>query len=282
MSSRPLLFFSHANSFPAGTYRKMLGLLSDRFRVEATDRYGHDARFPVTDCWPHLVQQAAYELDRVRKGDEPVVLVGHSLGGFLSLMLAAERPAAVNAVVMLDSPIVAGWKAGVLKTAKRVGLAPHFPPAAIARRRRDVFGSPQEAFTHFSRKRPFVSWDDGVLSDYVNVGIASAQDADGSATLRFDKTVEAAIYQTVPHSLGAISRRLQRCTPRIPVGFVYGTKSTEMRRAGLGPTRRLVGEHLRSIADGSHLFPMEHPDLTASYIIELLDGMLPGTQREAA
>src|SRR5690606_35226166 len=55
--SRPLIFFSHANSFPAGTYRKLFQQLSPRYRVEALDRYGHDPEFPVTDGWSHLVRQ---------------------------------------------------------------------------------------------------------------------------------------------------------------------------------------------------------------------------------
>jgi hypothetical protein len=56
--TQPLIVFSHGNSFPACTYRVMLDAVRARgFRVEAIDKFGHDPRYPVTDNWPHLVQQ---------------------------------------------------------------------------------------------------------------------------------------------------------------------------------------------------------------------------------
>ncbi len=282
MSSRPLIFFSHANSFPAGTYRKLFELLSSRYRIEAVDRYGHDPEFPVTDGWGHLVRQAEQNLARVRRGDEPVILVGHSLGGFLSLMLAAQNPSAVRGVVMLDSPVIDGWKAGVLRAAKKVGLASRFPPAAAAVRRRETFASSQEALGHFSRKRVFSSWDADILRDYVACGICEPGDEPGaSARLRFARDVEAQIYQTVPHDLARVCRRLRYRAPGLPVGFVYGRKSHEIRLAGLAATRRLVGPHLRAI-QGSHLFPMEQPETTARLIIDLLDSMFSHPLARAA
>src|SRR5512138_3558064 len=53
-----LIVFSHANSFPASTYGILFkGLRARGFVVRAVERYGHDPRYPVTDNWPHLVQQ---------------------------------------------------------------------------------------------------------------------------------------------------------------------------------------------------------------------------------
>lgn len=279
MPSRPLLYFSHANSFPAGTYRELFEHLEGRFRVAAADRYGHNPDFPVTDGWPHLVREAAYELARVRRGNEPVILVGHSLGGFLSLKLAAADPAAVRAVVMLDSPVIQGWRAGVLLAAKRLGLAARVPPASIARRRRERFASGDEAIAHFRGKPAFAHWPDAVLADYVACGVAPVGD-DGSC-LRFAREVEASIYRTLPHDLGRVSRRLRRHAPNLPVGFIYGTRSDEIRQVGMAGTRSLVGPHLRSI-DGGHLFPMEQPEATSRALLGLLDDMLSPALPRAA
>ncbi|HST66779.1 MAG TPA: alpha/beta fold hydrolase, partial [Mycobacteriales bacterium] len=49
-----------------------------------------------------LVDHAALLADRVAEG-RPVVVVGHSLGGYLALLLAARRPDLVRAVVLVDS-----------------------------------------------------------------------------------------------------------------------------------------------------------------------------------
>ena len=54
------IVFSHGNSFPSGTYSVLFEHLRARgFEVSAVDRFGHDPRFPVTDNWPHLVEQLA-------------------------------------------------------------------------------------------------------------------------------------------------------------------------------------------------------------------------------
>ncbi len=56
----PPVVFSHGNSFPASTYRVVLDSLRNRgFEVDAIEKFGHDPKYPVTDNWPHLVQQLA-------------------------------------------------------------------------------------------------------------------------------------------------------------------------------------------------------------------------------
>ncbi len=277
--SRPLLFFSHANSFPAGTYRALFARLENRYRIASPERYGHDPAYPVTDGWPHLVRQAAHELALARRGHEPVILVGHSLGGFLSLKLAAAHPQGVQAVVMLDSPVIQGWRAAVLMAAKRVGLASRIPPASIARRRRDRFASGADALSHFRGKAAFAQWPDAVLADYVACGLDDQ--CDTGAQLRFAREVEASIYGTLPHDLGRVARRLRRQAPDLPIGFIQGTHSAEIRQVGMAGTRALVGPHVRAV-DGGHLFPMEQPDATADALLGLLDDLLSPALPRAA
>lgn len=56
----PSVVFSHGNSFPASTYGVVLDSLRGRgFAVDAIEKFGHDPKYPVTDNWPHLVQQLA-------------------------------------------------------------------------------------------------------------------------------------------------------------------------------------------------------------------------------
>lgn len=76
---RDILHFSHANGFPAPVYRKLFAALNDRYTIGYLDMIGHDPRFPVTDSWPHLVEETLHTLD-TRYG-QPVIGVGHSLGG---------------------------------------------------------------------------------------------------------------------------------------------------------------------------------------------------------
>ena len=107
MATTPLqrtIVFSHANSFPAHTYQMLFEhWQAQGYTVHAIEQYGHDPRYPVTADWPHLVAQLRDFI--AREVGHPVFLVGHSLGGYLSLMLASQYPQWSQGVVVLDSPI---------------------------------------------------------------------------------------------------------------------------------------------------------------------------------
>lgn len=262
---RDVLHFSHANGFPVTTYRKLFSALDDRFEIRAVDRYGHDPAYPVTREWPHLVHQLVHSIERNYR--EPVWLAGHSLGGFLSLMAALRKPQYVRGVVMLDSPVIGGWRAGLLRAAQWLGVDERSSPAAATKRRRTHWPDAETAHAHFKSKPGFAVWDDDVLRDYVIHGTEPTGN-DGERRLRFDREVEYRIYRTLPASLG---RRVAHGTP-FPVGFIAGTHSREVRQAGLAATRRLVGERLRFV-EGGHLYPMERPLETAREIVSLIDSM---------
>ena len=92
---RPVLHFSHANGFPAPTYRSMLGLLEASFRISSIAALGMDPRHPPTEGWPHLTRQVIEHIERTHP--HAVVGVGHSLGGYLTCMAAAAaRPALLS------------------------------------------------------------------------------------------------------------------------------------------------------------------------------------------
>ncbi|MFP5392999.1 MAG: alpha/beta fold hydrolase [Gammaproteobacteria bacterium] len=263
--SKPIIHFSHGNSFPAGTYRQYLDLLGDDFDVRAVDMYGHDPEFPVTDGWTTL---AAQLIAQVEGYGAPAILVGHSLGGILSVMAARHRPELARCVVMLDSPVVAGWRAAFWRMVKWQGWASRISPARLSRRRRTTWPDRAAAFAHFSSKPVFAALAPGVLDDYLDCGLEPAPD--GGVQLRFSREIESEIYNALPHHLGDYT---QARYP-VPVGFIAGTRSNELRQAGLGATRRLVGERLVEI-EGSHLFPLESPartaQLTRAMIADLLE-----------
>jgi pimeloyl-ACP methyl ester carboxylesterase len=261
--TKPLLHFTHGNSFPAGVYRRFLDGLRDDFDVRAIDMVGHDEAFPVSDGWPELVAELIAHLERY---PQAAILVGHSLGGMLSLMAAKQRPDLVRCVVMLDSPVVAGWRAWLLRVAKARRWDDNFSPAKSSQRRRTVWPDAEAAYEHFASKPIFAAWAPGVLRDYLEHGLMPHPDG---VQLRFSRDVETAIYRSLPHHLGAL---VQPPFP-VPIGFVGGTDSVELRQAGLDATRRLVGRHFAEI-EGGHLFPMESPELAAKLTREMIAELL--------
>ncbi|TWC71759.1 alpha/beta fold hydrolase [Herbaspirillum sp. SJZ099] len=263
--SLPILHFAHANSYPAGTYGMFFEQLRQHYDVRALAMHAHNPRYPVDDGWRKLGRELVEELERNYR--EPAILVGHSMGGILSLMAARKRPDLARCVVLLDSPIVAGWRAQALRVAKLLKLEGKRSPAVASVKRRNVWPDMESAYRHYAAKAMFAAWPQRVLRDYVEHGLAPQ--ADGSVRLRFTREAETAVYRTIPHHLGGLTRRPYP----VPVGFVGGADSVECRLAGLGATRRLVGNHFRQIP-GGHLFPMESPLLAAQATHEMIQALL--------
>jgi pimeloyl-ACP methyl ester carboxylesterase len=272
--NKPLLHFTHGNSYPSGSYGRMLDELRHDFDVRTTDMLGHDPRWPVDDNWHALVDELIVQLERY---GEPAILVGHSLGGAVGMLAAWRRPELARCVVMLDSPVVAGWRAHIWRIAKALGLGRKLSPGGIAQRRRNTWPSREAAYEHFISKRIFQAWAPGALDDYLEHGLAPHPDG---VQLRFDRDVEASIYSSLPHDMAKVLRRPYP----LPIGFVAGTRSEELRQAGMASTRKLVGGNLVMI-EGTHLYPMESPQLTAQLTREMIARLLPalaaGDQRQA-
>lgn len=265
--SQPTLVFSHANGFPAGTYRLLFeAWRAAGWRVEAVEKYGHDPRWPVSSNWPQLIEELVHRIDAVHDTAPGgrVVLVGHSLGGFLSLLAACKQPEWVRAVVMLDSPVITGWKAQTLRVAKATRLIRRVSPGRVAARRREHWASRDDCLAHYASKSLFARWDPRVLADYVAAGTES--DPQGGVRLAFRREVEADIYDTLPDHLQQL---LKHHPLRCPLGFIGGTQSKEVRQVGLAATRRLAHGHLHQI-EGGHLFPMEQPEQTAAMVLALI------------
>ena len=269
------LVFSHANGFPAGTYRVLFeAWRAAGWRVLALPKFGHDARFPVTSNWPRVRDELLDFIDAQAPGQR-VSLVGHSLGGYLSLLAAARRPGLARAIVLLDSPVLGGWKAHSLHALKLTGTIRRVSPGRVSQRRRERWPSAAATLAHFQAKRAFAVWDPRVLADYVAAGTEPDPAAPAATTgtavrLAFRREVETRFYNTLPHHLAAM---LARHPPGCPIAYVAGTRSAEGRTVGLATTRAITHGRIRWI-EGSHLVPMEQPDATAATVLELLQEML--------
>ena len=254
----PIVFF-HGNSFPASTYRVLFKHLRARgFSVKAIEKLGHDPLHPVDNNWRGLVEQVAeFTQAQVEKLGQPVWMVGHSLGGILSLMAAAKHPELARGVLLLDSPILGGWRSTALGMIKGAQLVGSVSPGAVSHKRRNSWPNAEAAFEHFRHKKAFAQWNEEVLHDYIEHGTV---DHDGKRVLAFDRAIETQIYNTIPDNL---DRLFKRHPLKCPVSFIGGRQSVEMRRVGMSMTDQLTKGRTMML-DGSHLFPMEKPLATAA------------------
>ena len=256
------IVFSHANGFPAGTYRIVFeAWRAAGFEVHALQKFGHDPRFPVSSNWPHLRDELIHFIDH--EVGHPAYLVGHSMGGFVSVLAAARRPDLAQGIVLLDSPILSGWKARALQFAKAAGVGERLSPAHVSKRRRQHWASDAKAYEHFAAKPAFARWAPGVLRDYIASGTEPHDLEAQGRRLAFAREIETAIYNSLPHH---ITRVLREHPLQCPMALIRGTQSIEMRRVGLAASERLTHGRISTL-DGSHLFPFERPHETAAEVL---------------
>lgn len=259
------IVFSHANSFPASTYQALFeGWRAAGYEVHALDKFGHDPRYPVTMDWPHLVAQLKDFIER--EVGHPAYLVGHSLGGYLSLMAASRYPHLAQGVVVMDSPVLHGWKNAGVGLAKKLGTLDRVvTPARIAAQRTQEWASLQVAHEHFSSKPKFAAFHPRILNDYLAHGTETHLDGK-SRKLSFRRDIESAIYASMPHNLlQAFRRHPHQC----PLAFIGGEHSRETRKVGVEGIKQLVGRNMSWIK-GTHLYPFEMPDLTTAEVLKWL------------
>ncbi|MGD9590125.1 MAG: alpha/beta fold hydrolase [Pyrinomonadaceae bacterium] len=257
--TKPIIHFAHANGFPARTYTKLFSFLEPDFEIRFLERHGHDPRLPVTDGWDALKDELrnAVEADFI----EPVIGLGHSLGGILHLLVSVDRPELYRRIILLDAPIISRRSSRGIRIMKALNLMDRFSMSRQTRARRNFWPSREAAYEHFKSKPKFSAFDDEVLRDYIQFGM---KEADGGFRLFFEPQIEAAIYRNLPHDLPSLRGMLS-----VPVTYVGGTNSREARLARLSFMQRHFDIDFHFL-EGSHLFPFEKPEATASMILSLL------------
>jgi pimeloyl-ACP methyl ester carboxylesterase len=126
--SKKTIYFAHANGFPAKTYSKLFSYLEDDFEIEFLERHAHNPKFPVADGWERLRDELRERLNK--RGGQKVIGIGHSLGGILHLLTAAENPELYQAIVLLDAPIISRLSSAGLKLMKKNKSARKNPSGA--------------------------------------------------------------------------------------------------------------------------------------------------------
>lgn len=252
---KEIIHFAHANGFPARTYNKLFSRLADDFEIGFLERHAHDPRFPVTDNWHRLKDELREELKK--RYEEPIIGVGHSLGGVLHLLVAAENPEFYKRVILLDAPIISPLSSRSLQALKITGLIDRFSPAQMTRFRRNLWQTKEEALQHFAQKPKFEAFDRDVLRDYVEYGTIATEKG---VELFFKPSIETKIYRTLPHHLPGLRGKL-----KIPIAYIGGDDSREARLARLSFMRKHFPIDFYFL-EGSHLFPFEKPFETAEKI----------------
>ncbi len=186
-------------------------------------------------------------------GDPGLLAAGHSSGTAALLLAEAASPNSF-ARIWAYEPI--SWPSGEARPILR-----EHPMSVAARKRRDTFASPDEAYTNYASKAPLNALHPDALRAYVDGGLRER--TDGTWELRCRPDDEAEMYAMsavngVYEALGDV-----HCPVRIVCGAHTGTITPEMGRV---LAERLPHGELEVMPLG-HFGPLEDPDAVAASML---------------
>jgi pimeloyl-ACP methyl ester carboxylesterase len=240
--------------------------LTDGLRIRAMDDRGHGRTIARAD--PGELKDwdiFARDLERFFEYlGEPVIAMGHSRGGVVSLITAVNRPDLVKALVLTDPTIIPFHLNILLYGAQMVGAEQRIPIAAIALKRKSHWPDTQKVFNSYNNRPPFKNWKPGFLERYIDCGFKPS--CDGGIELACEPEWESRCFASCPVNIWRFIRRLQ-----VPTLIIYGDGSDVFRPGSAKRFKRVVPQaELVCLRDTSHFVPMERPDETAEIIKKYL------------
>jgi pimeloyl-ACP methyl ester carboxylesterase len=268
--NRPVdVVWLHANGLNAATYRDMLSPLGEHLRVLAIDQRGHGGTPQLCDI---ADKRDAYDLRddllallEIVAADRPVILAGHSLGGCVSLLAAAEAPARVRGMALFDPVVLSqATEAALIQAGGR--MLPESGLAAKARSRRNDFPSREAALANYKGRAIFTTWPDAAVEGYVEAGFRDLPGG-GGVELSCAPAWEAANFTAHGHDSWEAMARIE--APIIIHRAEHGS-TCSISTAAEFP--RPAGQvEVITVAGATHFLPIEKPELVRQVLRERAD-----------
>lgn len=261
------LHFLHANGYPPECYRPLLELLQTQYHV-----FGMKLR----PLWPDAKIEDTYDWhpfsdDLLRflttGGLGPVIGVGHSIGGIVTLRAAMREPGRFRALVLLDPVLFMPSRLIAWSIARVTGLGEKVHPLiAGAKRRRRTFDDLESIFRGYRSRSIFRYVSDENLKIYIQ-GITK-QKPDGSYELVYSPEWESHIYLT-----GLRDFDLWRELPKleIPTLIIRGAETdTFLPNAANLVKQKQPKVKIEMLEKSTHILPIEHPQKVFEIMNEFL------------
>ncbi len=261
--SGPPVHFFHANGFPLGAYKPLLGRLAEQYRVCGVELR---ATWPEIGQPPPALRWDVYGDDLIAFLDaqfsEPVIGIGHSIGATATVYAAQKRPDLFKALVLIEPATVSPGIAFLLR------LIPGFmmrrsEPTKSTLNKPDRWPS-RDAFLESCRgSRQFKRFDEEALEALA--AHAVRDNGAGDVELVFSKAWEAHNYSCPP----AIISKLQSL--RVPCIGLRGKPSMFFTDSMWDQWQRMCPDtRFEELPQYGHLLPLEAPAECASIVHKTL------------
>ena len=283
ISAKKVVFFAHANGVSALTYKHFFECLSESLEAtvfsydmrgmgksQEVEKNLHEAN--PSWVWELLAMDHIYIFHALQKQfpedfeKKQLLLMGHSLGAWLSLMTSHRLPH--NLPILLDPPVLhwkvsSIWSYAILTGRRHLHLI-----GQKARKRRKVYDTEKQALDAFKRSTLMSGWDEQALKNYIE---ATFEKHGEKFYLRHDPLWEATIFESMPMTtLTGLLNIPFFARRKIPYHFIVGEHSDACNAdAGWYIRTLLKSAHWFVKSNAKHMFPIEDPKGTVELLCKL-------------
>ncbi len=249
------LHFLHANGYPPDCYKPLLELLKTQYHVFGMTLrpLWNDSKLEdITDWHPFSDDLLRFLSDR---GAGPVIGVGHSIGGIVTLRAALREPDKFRALVLLDPVLFKPSFLAMWNFVRTIGLGRKLIPLIeSARKRRRSFDNLEGVFRRYRNRGIFRYMSDENLRIYI-AGITKP--TDNGFELIYTPEWESHIYLT-----GLRDFDLWRNLPKleVPTLIIRGAETdTFLEDAAMLVKQKQPKVKIETLEKSTHILPLEHP-----------------------
>jgi len=255
-SGQPLLM-AHAGSLCGRVWAPIAEHLQNNFRCFAVDLRAHGmsvAQDYISLNWRDIASDLPIVVSDIRKildlaKDEPILGVGHSLGGTCLLLAELMAPRTFSNAWMFE-PIL--FTSNPIDTLERTQQM-----VAATKKRKTHFESRDVAAARFLSKPPFDVFTKECMKEFVNYGL---KDSQNGVELSCKPDHEAQIYVNANSGIAEETSKV-----KIPTRVVFGQDDGD-RVPALKNALLQTEIDIADYSDLTHFGPQSHPELIANDI----------------
>ena len=266
-SGEPTLHLLHGNGFCATTLSPIAQHFPEHWNVLFTDVPGHGLSEQPSGFMPNWLRIARTIGDGLEKRLQALEIshcigVGHSMGGIMTLMLAAERPHLFSQIILLDPVFFSPEIIWAQKFLRKSGLWKRTSLVKAVAARRNEWSNAEEMREYLLSKKLYKNWHPDAISAFIENG---TRQTEHGLTLNCAPSWEASIFGSYPRGLWQAVRLL-----KVPTTILTATDSYSfiIKSAAKAAKKNSV-IRVQSV-EGTHCFPMEAPRISAETIMNLI------------
>lgn len=268
-----VIHFLAGTAFACRIYWPFLKPFAEKYDFFWHDYKGHgdsdngDGEF---DCWKTSTERASFLLHRhltqlenqspSPHGKPKIIGMGHSYGGAMTTIMAAQKVACFDALLLIDPFMVPeNLESNYRQMVEML--------VAKSRERDPLWHSEQQVRDYMASKFMFQDWHEDAIQAFIAFNLDRLPD--GGFTLKCPPTIEAGVYDDKVTALWPSVEKLQ-----VPTVILSGNKTVPFfaeghrRAAELNPNIRLVS------VQGGHNFMQELPAENVEIAMSELQALL--------